>query len=90
VELPPGVSPDITIDALYAFTCCEISISPNTCVIIDEKPCFMSVNEILELSTNKTVALLKQELEIKRGELFEKLHLARIHSRDHRQRHGTL
>ncbi|MGA1865750.1 MAG: DNA gyrase/topoisomerase IV subunit A, partial [bacterium] len=78
VELPPGVSPDITIDALYAFTNCEISVSPNTCVIIDEKPLFMSVNEILELSTHNTVALLRHELEIKRGELFEKLHLASL------------
>ena len=73
IELPPGVSPDLTIDALYAFTECEVSISPNCCVIIDEKPHFMSVNEILKLSTKNTVRLLKWELEIKKGELSEKL-----------------
>jgi topoisomerase-4 subunit A len=73
VQLAPNVSPDITIDALYAFTDCEVSISPNTCVIIDEKPLFVSVNEMLKLSTHKTVQLLKQELEIRRGELLEKL-----------------
>jgi topoisomerase-4 subunit A len=73
IQLVPGVSPDITIDALYAFTECEISISPNACVIIDEKPHFLSVNEILRISTDKTVDLLKQELEIKRNHLLEKL-----------------
>jgi topoisomerase-4 subunit A len=72
IQLIPGVSPDITIDALYAFTDCEISISPNACVIIDDKPHFLSVNEILRLSTHKTVDLLKRELEIKRLELMEK------------------
>lgn len=73
VHLAPNVSPDITIDALYAFTDCEVSISPNTCVIIEEKPHFVSVNDMLRLSTQKTVALLKLELEIKRGELLEKI-----------------
>ena len=73
IELPPGVSPDLTIDALYAFTECEVSISPNCCVIIDEKPHFMSVNDILKKSTENTVRLLKWELEIKKGELSEKL-----------------
>src|SRR4051812_28389424 len=72
IQLIPGVSPDITIDALYAFTDCEVSISPNACVIIDDKPHFLSVNEILRLSTHKTVDLLKRELEIKRLELMEK------------------
>lgn len=73
IELPPGVSPDLTIDALYAFTECEVSISPNCCVIIDDKPHFMSVNEVLKLSTRNTLRLLKWELEIKKGELSEKL-----------------
>lgn len=73
VELTPGVSPDVTVDALYAFTECEMSISPNCCVIIAEKPRFISVNEILRLSTANTVRLLKLELEIKLRELSEKL-----------------
>ena len=73
VSLAPGQSPDITIDALYAFTDCEVSISPNACVIIDEKPHFMPVNEILKLNTDQTVSLLTRELEIKRHELMEKI-----------------
>ncbi|MBL3658245.1 DNA gyrase/topoisomerase IV subunit A [Fulvivirga sediminis] len=73
VSLAPGQSPDITIDALYAFTDCESSISPNACVIIDDKPHFMSVNDILKINTDQTVDLLTQELEIKRGELREKI-----------------
>ena len=73
VELASGQSPNITIDALYAFTDCEVSISPNTCVIIDEKPHFVSVNEVLKLSTDRTVDLLRQELEIRKGELLEKI-----------------
>lgn len=73
VQLAPGVSPDVTIDALYAFTDCEVSISPNACVIIDEKPVFLSVNDILVYNTKQTKALLKQELEIRRGELMEKI-----------------
>jgi topoisomerase-4 subunit A len=73
IHLVPGVSPDITIDALYAFTQCQVSISPNACVIVNQKPEFLSVNEILRISTDKTVNLLKQELEIKIGELKEKL-----------------
>ena len=73
VELAPGQSPNITTDALYAFTDCETSISPNACVIIDEKPHFMSVNEILRRDTDQTVDLLKQELEIRKGELLEKI-----------------
>ncbi|WP_114781315.1 DNA gyrase/topoisomerase IV subunit A [Botryobacter ruber] len=74
VQLPPGVSPDLTIDALYAFTDCEVSISPNTCVIIEDKPHFMSVDELLRISTFKTVDLLKRELEIRKGELEDKWH----------------
>lgn len=73
IYLAPGISPDITIDALYAFTDCEVSISPNACVIIKEKPHFLSVNELLKISTANTVDLLKQELEIRRMELMEKM-----------------
>ena len=67
VSLAPNQSPDITIDALYAFTDCEVSISPNACVISDDKPQFLSVNDILRQNTDQTVALLKQELEIRRS-----------------------
>lgn len=74
IELAPGISPDITIDALYAFTDCEISISPNACVIVDEKPQFLGVNELLKASAENTKELLKKELEIRLGELQEKLH----------------
>jgi topoisomerase-4 subunit A len=74
VDLAPGISPDITIDALYKFTDCEISVSPNTCVIIDQKPHFISVTELLKLSTEKTKDLLQKELEIKLAELQEKWH----------------
>lgn len=73
VQLAPGVSPDVTIDALYAFTQCQVSISPNACVIMNDKPHFMSVNEILKICTQQTMALLKLELEIRRGELMEKI-----------------
>lgn len=73
IQLAPGISPDVTIDALYAFTDCEVSISPNACVIIDDKPHFMGVQEILRVSTNQTVDLLRQELEIRKGELMEKV-----------------
>ncbi len=73
VELAPGTSPDVTIDALYAFTDCEISISPNCCVIHEDKPRFMSVSELLRASTEHTLQLLKRELEIKKGDLSEKL-----------------
>jgi topoisomerase IV subunit A len=73
IQLAPGQSPDMTIDALYAFTDCEVSISPNACVIIDEKPVFLSVNTILEFNTTQTKELLKKELEIRKGELLEKL-----------------
>ncbi|MEZ4906053.1 MAG: DNA gyrase/topoisomerase IV subunit A, partial [Spirosomataceae bacterium] len=73
VHLAPGVSPDITIDALYAFTDCEVSISPNACVIFDEKPNFVTVSHILKTCNDQTVHLLKRELEIRRFELKEKL-----------------
>ena len=73
VHLQPGVSPDVTIDALYAFTDCEVSISPNACVIIGDKPHFVSVADILRVNTHQTVQLLQRELEIKRSELMERL-----------------
>jgi topoisomerase-4 subunit A len=73
VHLAPGISPDVTIDALYAFTDCEVSISPNTCVIQDDKPRFMSVNDMLTESTHYTRKLLKMELEIRLKELMEKI-----------------
>lgn len=73
IQLAPGVSPDVTIDALYAFTDCEISISPNACVIIEDKPVFLTVNKILEYNTHQTKDLLKRELEIRRAELMERL-----------------
>src|SRR5882724_3857686 len=74
VDLAPGISPDITIDALYAFTDCEVSISPNACVIKDSKPEFLGVHELLKVSTEKTKELLKKELEIRLSELQEKWH----------------
>jgi topoisomerase IV subunit A len=74
VELAPGASPDITIDALYAFTDCEVSVSPNACVIVNEKPRFLSVSELLIYSANHTKALLERELQIKLAELGEKWH----------------
>ena len=75
LTLPTGASPDKTIDALYAFTDCEMSISPNACVIYDNKPHFMGVSEILRKNTDHTVALLKQELEIRLNELEVQWHL---------------
>jgi len=78
IHLATGVSPDKTIDALYAFTNCEMSISPNTSVIWDGKPHFLSVNEILRVSTNNTVGLLKKELEIRKAELLELWHFASL------------
>jgi len=78
VHLMPGVSPDKTIDALYALTDCEYSISPNTCVITDNKPSFMGVSSILRHSADKTVALLKSELEIRLGELQEEWHMSSL------------
>ena len=74
IDLAPGISPDITIDALYAFTDCEISISPNTCVIVEQKPQFIGVHELLRVSVDNTKELLRRELEIKLAELQEKWH----------------
>lgn len=74
VDLAPGISPDITIDALYAFTDCEISISPNACIIDGQKPRFPGVTELLKYSADHTRLLLKKELEIKLRELLEKWH----------------
>ena len=74
VDLAPGISPDITIDALYAFTDCEVSISPNACVIIDKKPVFLGAKELLTFSVDRTKDLLKKELEIRLAELQEKWH----------------
>lgn len=74
IHLAPGVSSDKTIDALYAFTDCELSISPNSCVIEDDKPCFTPVSDILRKSADDTLALLKLELEIRLNELREELH----------------
>jgi len=71
IHLVPGISPDKTIDALYAFTDCEVSISPNACIIENDKPRFIGVNEILKISTHQTLGLLKRELEIEKGELQE-------------------
>ncbi|MGI8584393.1 MAG: DNA gyrase/topoisomerase IV subunit A [Chitinophagaceae bacterium] len=74
IELAQGISTDITIDALYAFTDCEISISPNACVIVAHKPAFLGVPELLKISADNTKDLLKKELEIKLAELHEKWH----------------
>jgi len=78
VHLAPGVSSDKTIDALYAFTDCEVSISPNCCVIDDQKPHFLTVSDVLRKSADNTLALLRQELEIRRGEIQEALHFASL------------
>ncbi|HMG91732.1 MAG TPA: DNA gyrase/topoisomerase IV subunit A, partial [Chryseolinea sp.] len=73
ILLHPGQSPEIALDALYAFTDCEISISPNSCVIVEDKPQFLAVGEILKYNTHQTVALLKQELQIRKAELMERI-----------------
>ena len=78
VYIPNGISPDKTIDALYAFTNCEISISPLTCIIQDNKPVFLGVSDILRISTDNTVELLKKELKIKLGELEDQWHNASL------------
>lgn len=78
IDLAPGISPQVTIDALYAFTNCEVSASTNACVIVDNKPRFLTVNELLEISTEQTKDLLRQELEIKKHELEEKWHLGSL------------
>ncbi len=73
VHLAPGVSSDKTIDALYAFSDCEINISPNCCVIEDNKPCFLTVSDVLRHSTDTTMGLLRKELQIRKSELEEQL-----------------
>jgi topoisomerase IV subunit A len=78
VHLAPGVSSDKTIDALYAFTDCEVSISPNSCIIENDKPHFIGVKEILKKSTSKTLQLLRRELEIRKDELEEAWHFATL------------
>ncbi len=74
IDLAAGISPDITIDALYAFTDCEVSISPNACVISERRPVFLGVHELLQVSTENTKSLLGRELEIKLAELEDKWH----------------
>jgi len=78
IHLSPNVSPDQTIDALYAFTNCEVSVSPNNCVILDGKPQFLKTSEILKYDTDHTVKLLKKELEIRMGELQDQWHNASL------------
>ncbi len=78
IHLPPGVSPDKTIDALYAFTNCEVSIAPLGCVIQNNKPLFTGVSDMLKQSTERTVQLLKQELIIELGELEEQWHFSSL------------
>ena len=78
VHLAPGVSSDKTIDALYAFSDCEINLSPNCCVIQDNKPCFLSVSDVLRYNVDSTMGLLRKELQIRRGELLEQLFFASL------------
>jgi topoisomerase-4 subunit A len=78
IHLPPGVSPDKTIDALYAFTACETSVSPLGCVIENHRPLFIGVSDMLKISTKRTVELLKRELEIQLDELENKWHFATL------------
>ena len=78
IHLAPGISSDKTIDALYAFTDCEINISPNCCVIEDNKPKFLAVSDVLKKSAEQTKRLLKRELEIRKDELLEQLHFASL------------
>jgi topoisomerase-4 subunit A len=78
IHLAPGTSPDKTIDALYAFTDCEVSISPNSCVISEEKPLFIGVDELLKISTEHTKSLIEKELRIELGELNEQWFFASL------------
>ena len=78
VHLSPGVSSDKTIDALYAFSDCEINLSPNCCVIEDNKPQFLTVSDVLRHSVDRTMGLLRQELEIRKHELMEQMHFASL------------
>ncbi len=78
IHLAPGASPDKTIDALYACTDCEVSISPNCCVIADGKPCFLGVSDVLSSAVHSTMELLRRERLIRKGELTESLHYATL------------
>lgn len=78
IELNPGTSPELTMDALYAFTACEVSISPNACVIVNDRPEFLSVHDLLRISADDTRDLLRQELEIQKAALEEKWHMASL------------
>lgn len=78
IHLPPNISPDKTIDALYAFTNCEVSIAPLGCAIENDSPLFIGVNDVLERSTHHTTGILQQELEVKLGELQESWHFASL------------
>ncbi|MGL5273711.1 MAG: DNA gyrase/topoisomerase IV subunit A, partial [Phocaeicola sp.] len=78
IHLAPGVSSDKTLDALYAFTDCEVSISPNCCIIDDNKPHFLSVSHVLRKSANNTMELIRKEFEIRKNELLEGLHFASL------------
>ena len=78
VHLAPGVSSDKTLDALYAFTDCEINISPNCCVISDQKPQFLTISDVLRHSVERTKDLIRQELEIRRNELLEQYHFCSL------------
>jgi len=78
IHLQPGISPDKTIDALYAFTNCEVSISPNACIIENDRPRFIGVSEILKITAQRTLELLRKELEIEKKELEEKWHFASL------------
>ena len=78
VHLASGVSSDKTMDALYAFSDCEINISPNCCVIEDNKPCFLTVSDVLRHGVDRTMGLLRKELQIRRGELLEQLFFASL------------
>ena len=78
IHLVPGTSPDILIDALYAFTDCEVSVSPNSTIIVDDKPVFMSVSEILKYSTDYTLKMLQAELNIRMAELEDSWHLSSL------------
>lgn len=78
IDLAPGISPDVTVDALYAFTDCEVSISPSTCVIENDKPVFYTVDEILRISTKNTRELLRRELSLRLEDLQEQWHFSSL------------
>lgn len=87
LHLTPGTSSDKTMDALYAFTDCEINISPNCCVIADQKPQFLTISDVLRHSAEHTKALLQRELEIRKGELEEQLFFNFSRTHLHRRAH---